>query len=443
VLLGGRYRLEREIGRGGMGVVWLGRDEVLGRSVALKRLAPDASGREAQLAARLHHPHVVAVFDLVDDPSEGRWLVMEYVAGTTLAGLVQRQGPQSPAAAAGLLVQVAAAVAAAKAAGITHRDVKPSNVLVTADGVAKLSDFGIARATGDTTMTRTGLLLGSPAYVAPEVAAGERAGHASDVWSLGATAYFLLTGTPPYSAGEGGTALTTLYRIVHEDPPRAAGTGWLDRLLDHTLVKDPSRRWSIEQVHGYLQDRSQAERVDTESTRALAPVSPAAPVHRWRRWSRVHTLVLAVVVALGLALGGYAGLSGGSHSPSSAADRQHPVKAAEKSSKAATPTAAGMEAFIGSYVDAVSTNPAAAWTMLTPKFQRESGGFAKYEAFWSPARNGRIRGISANPSDLVVSYFVHFAHFDNGPGPTVLQLVHRDGRYLIDGETSRGFVPAR
>jgi len=119
------------------------------------------------------------------------------------------------------------------------------------------------------------------------------------------------------------------------------------------------------------------------------------------------------------------------------------VKAPEKHSKAAAPTAAGMEAFIASYVDAVSTNPAAAWTMLTPKFQRESGGFAKYEAFWSPARNGRIRSISANPSDLVVSYFVHFAHFDNGPGPTVLQLVYRDGRYLIDGETSRGFVPAQ
>lgn len=428
-----------------MGVVWLGQDEVLGRPVALKRLATDASGREARLAARLHHPNVVAVFDLVDDPAQGRWLVMEYVAGTTLTGLVRQHGPQSPAAAAGLLGQVAAALIAAKAAGVTHRDVKPSNVLVRADGVAKLSDFGIARAASDTTMTQAGLLLGSPAYVAPEVAAGASAGHASDVWSLGATAYYLLTGVSPYSTGEGGTALTTLYRIVHEEPPRAVEAGWLGRLLDHTLIKEPARRWSIEQVRAYLKDGSEPEHDDIESTRALAPVP--APASRPPRWSRTQQLVVAVVVAFGVALGTYAGLSGWPYSSAPPARQHAPTgqkQTQKKSPKVATaaPTAAGMEAFIGSYVDTVSTNPAAAWTMLTPKFQRESGGFAKYDAFWSPARNGRIRSISANPSDLVVSYFVHFAHFDNGPGPTVLQLAYQDGRYLIDGETTRGFVPA-
>ncbi len=433
VLLGGRYRLEREIGRGGMGVVWLGQDEVLGRKVALKRLAADASGREAQLAARLHHPNVVAVFDLVDDPVEGRWLVMEYVEGTTLAGLVKRRGALPHDEVAVLIGQVAAGLAAAKAEGITHRDVKPSNVLVTADGKAKLSDFGIARSATDATVTQTGLLVGSPAYVAPEVASGSRADHAADVWSLGATAYFLLEGRTPYDSGAATTALSTLYRIVHEEAPQSAAAGRLQPLLAHTLAKDPGQRWSVGQVQAFLRDGS----TPPGSTRSFAPVRP-------QRHRRRPTLLLAtagVVLLAVLAILGRSIFAGDSNSPHPRA--AEPTATATSAATGSAPTEAGMEAFIRSYVDAVSTNPAAAWTMLTPKFQRESGGFSHYDAFWSPAKNGRVRAISADPADLVVTYQVHFAHFRNGPGPTVLQLVYDKGRYLIDGETTKGFTPAR
>jgi hypothetical protein len=425
VLLGGRYRLEREIGRGGMGVVWLGHDEVLGRKVALKRLAAEASRREAQIAARLHHPNLVAVFDLVDDPAEGRWLVMEYVEGTTLAGLVRQQGALPPDQVARLLSQLASGLAAAKAEGITHRDVKPSNVLVSTDGIAKLSDFGIARSTAsDATMTQTGLLVGSPAYVAPEVAGGQRADHASDVWSLGATAYFLLAAQAPYDSGEAATALSTLYRIVHEEPPRLDGVGPLGPLLAHTLAKDPAHRWSVEQVQAFLRDGS----LPPGSTQEFAPAGSA-------RQRRPALLLAAAAVVLLAGVGGYAALKGGGDGTKSPAAGQH---VATRTTTSTGATAAGMEAFIDSYVDAVSSDPAAAWTMLTPKFQRESGGFEHYVAHWESAKNGRVRSISADPATLVVRYQVHFAHYPNGPGPTILQLVHENGRYLIDGETTKG-----
>ena len=181
-VIAGRYTLEREVGRGGMGVVWLARDEVLGRLVAMKRVGmfpggndPDLerAAREARLAATLNHPHVVAVFDLVTDGDE-QWLVMEYVDCVTLGGLVKRDGPLDPDLAARLVGQAAQALAAAHAAGIVHRDVKPANILVTAADQVKLTDFGIARAVADASLTQTGLVTGSPAYLAPEVASGQQ-----------------------------------------------------------------------------------------------------------------------------------------------------------------------------------------------------------------------------------------------------------------------------
>ncbi len=214
-----------------MGAVWLAVDEVLGREVAVKRVgnfpggsSPDLlrAQREAKLAAKLNHPHVVAVFDFLTEGDE-QWLVMEHVDGVDLAVLAEHADGLPADEAAALLAQVADALAAAHAAGVVHRDVKPSNVLVAHDGTAKLADFGIARAR-DSTMTVSGRVTGSPAYLAPEVASGRPATEASDVWSLGATLYQALTGRPPYDTSD--SVLSAMYRIVHEAPPRLRGAGW-------------------------------------------------------------------------------------------------------------------------------------------------------------------------------------------------------------------------
>ena len=184
---------------------------VLGREVALKRIGmmpgrdrPDLqrAEREARLAARLNHPHVVAVFDLVDRGRRRRGSSWSTSRASPSSALIARDGALTPDEAAPLVRQAADALAAAHAAGIVHRDVKPSNMLVTPQGDVKLTDFGIARAEADASLTQTGLVTGSPAYLAPEVASGATAHEASDVWSLGATLYHALAGHPPYDVSE-------------------------------------------------------------------------------------------------------------------------------------------------------------------------------------------------------------------------------------------------
>lgn len=458
-MIAGRYSLEREIGRGGTGPVWLGRDAVLGRHVALKRigLLPGAdttdverAEREARLSAQLSHPHIVSVFDVVTDEAGDHWLVMEYVDGVTLGQLVQEKGPLAPDEAAPLLWQVADALAAAHAAGIVHRDVKPSNILIDHLGMAKLNDFGIARIATDAALTQTGLMTGSPAYLAPEVASGARGNGASDVWSLGATAFHVLAGRPPYEIGD--NVLGALYRIVHEPPPRLPEAGWLAPLLEATMVRDPAQRWSMSQVRDFL-GRSDSSvlplptvplavaepgydgstRVLTATTPAAVPAAPPAVARTpWRpSVGLLAALGGAVLVALVVL---FAALSqddpgGGANPPASTP------------SASSTPTAAGIESFIRDYVATVADDPDTAWTMLTPKFQRESGGLERYREFWDSATDGEVLSITANPDNLSVSYQVRFGNFDNGPGPTVLDLTFEDGRYLIDGERTEGFDP--
>ena len=459
-----------------MGAVWLGRDEVLGRPVALKKigLLPGAdrtdlarAEREARLSARLNHPHVVAVFDLVVDPeTDAHWLVMEYVEGTTVARLVQSEGPLSPDEAAPMLRQAADALAAAHAAGIVHRDVKPSNILVDRSRNVKLTDFGIARLAADPSLTQTGLIIGSPAYLAPEFAAGgSRGGEAAaDVWSLGATVFYVLTGRPPYETGD--NVLSTLYRIVNEEPPRPDDAGWMAPLLEATMVRDPSQRWSMAQVRDYLAAAHQhvspppatwtpptpassaddgTQVLGTVGAATAPPPAPAPPPRDTapRRRPSARGLLIGVAVVLALVLAGvlYAVLSGNDpESNNSATPSDKPTSQASPTKK--EPTAEGMEAFIRDYVKTVGEDPSKSWQMLTPKFQLESGGFEKYSAFWGPATNGRVLSISTNPDNLSVSYQVHFDNFDNGPGPTVLDLTFEDGRYLIDGERTQGFTPA-
>ncbi|WP_309115742.1 serine/threonine-protein kinase [Saccharothrix sp.] len=243
-VVAGRYRLVERLGAGAMGVVWRAFDERLHREVAVKLLvvppgadpgeAAARAAREARIAARLHHPNAVTVHDVVTD-GDVPVLVMEYVAGRSLSGVVL---PVAEAARVG--AQVASALAAAHAAGIVHRDVKPGNILRTDDGTAKITDFGIARAFGDVTVTRTGVLAGTPAFLAPEVARGGVPGPASDVFALGATLYALVEGRPPFGDGDNAIALLHAVAAGHFPPPTRAGE--LTAILLDLLRTDPATR---------------------------------------------------------------------------------------------------------------------------------------------------------------------------------------------------------
>jgi serine/threonine protein kinase len=441
-----------------MGAVWLGRDEVLGRAVALKRIgmspgaeSPDLqrAEREARLAARLSHPHVVAVFDLVEEGPE-HWLVMEYVEGPTLAQLIRDRGALDATQAASLVAQAADGLAAAHAAGIVHRDVKPSNILVTTDGQVKLSDFGIARAEADPALTQTGLVTGSPAYLAPEVASGRTATDASDVWSLGATLFHTLSGRPPYEVGD--NLLGALYRIVHEEPPRLPDAGWLGPLLEATMALEPAERWSMAQVRDFLQAGPGAPlpapvprrtpAVDEHGTQQLSrPVlvpAPAADPAPRRRRSMLPILVGVAIVALltviGLAIG-FGGDDDPSAEPSDPGTSQSPGSTAPAAQE---PTAQGMTAFLTDYLETAARDPETAYTMLTPAFQEESGGLGDYAGFWGNVSSvSDVEVLDADPERLTIRY--HYTREEDGeliPDTPTLRLTFdaQDGTYLIDGE---------
>ncbi|UBI40402.1 MULTISPECIES: serine/threonine-protein kinase [Streptomyces] len=250
-LLAGRYRLLGRLGSGGMGVVWRAYDEVLGREVAVKEVRAPEHLREADVrvlharlvqearaAARISHPYVITVHDVVEE--HGRpWIVMELVRGRSLADVLEADGLLSPKEAARVGSAVLLALRSAHAAGVLHRDVKPANVLLQDDGRVVLTDFGIALVEGTGTLTRTGDVIGSPDYLAPERALGKHPGTPSDLWSLGATLYAAVEGMSPFRRA---SALGTLQAVVHEDPPAPRRAGPLAPLLLGLLRKDPSAR---------------------------------------------------------------------------------------------------------------------------------------------------------------------------------------------------------
>ncbi|MEV0263307.1 serine/threonine-protein kinase [Streptomyces sp. NPDC050617] len=250
-VLAGRYRLLGELGRGGMGVVWRARDEVLGREVAVKEVrAPSGLldhevrqlyarlEREGRAAGAVSHPNVVTVHDVVSEAGRP-WIVMELIRGLSLAEVLEAERTLSPARAARIGVEVLAALRAAHLAGVLHRDVKPGNVLLANDGRVVLTDFGIAMVEGSTALTMTGELVGSPEYLAPERVMGEPPGPASDLWSLGVTLYAAVEGGSPFRRE---TPLSTMRAVVDEGlpPPRRAGP--LTPVLDGLLRKDPALR---------------------------------------------------------------------------------------------------------------------------------------------------------------------------------------------------------
>jgi hypothetical protein len=311
-LLAGRYRLRAVIGHGGMGTVWRARDELLNRDVAVKEIIwPPSMGaaeretarrravREAQMAARLRHPNIVGVYDIVED--DGRpAIVMEYLPYRSLRDIVREDGPLPPAEAARVGLGVLAALKAAHDAGVVHRDVKPGNIMLAPDDRVVLTDFGIAKAADSPSLTTSGVLVGSPSYIAPERARGERAGTAADLWALGASLYAAVEGRPPFDRDG---ALASLTAVVADEPDPPVHAGSLAPLISGLLRKDPGARLTVAEAERMLRrvlEEGSAERTVPEpaAPRAPEPRPPAPSGHRQRSLAAlVAVLAVAVITA--------------------------------------------------------------------------------------------------------------------------------------------------
>ncbi|MFF8842468.1 serine/threonine-protein kinase [Streptomyces sp. NPDC015127] len=343
LLLAGRYRLGETIGRGGMGKVWRAHDEVLHRVVAVKELTAGLyvseadrivlharTQKEARAAARISHPGVVTVHDVLEHDARP-WIVMQYVDGPALADAAKEPGRIDEREAARIGLHVLGALGAAHAAGVLHRDIKPANVLLGRDGRALITDFGIAAIEGDSTITRTGEIVGSIDYLAPERVRGHDPGPASDLWSLGATLYTALEGQSPFRRS---SPLATMQAVVDDEPPVPRRAGRLTPVIMALLHKDPAARPSAAEAEHMLTEAMEGRepavtaRVPAERATQRLPLggvpdsraatgaahsgtllstAPAADIARPRRGPRLRTL--AVVVVLAALIGGGAGLA--------------------------------------------------------------------------------------------------------------------------------------
>lgn len=468
-LIAGRYRVEREIGRGGMGSVWLCRDERLGREVAAKQVGrlPGESAtdlaralREARSSAPLNHPSVVSVYDAIEE-GDHAWLVMEYVPGHTLSELMARDGSLPPERVAAIGAQIADGLAAAHARGTVHRDVKPGNVLVTADDHAKISDFGIARTPGDPTLTQTGLVIGTPAYFSPQLARGDEPKPSDDVWALGATLYAAVEGQPPYP--DTGNAIAMLTHIAANQPPKPERAGFLTDAIGRMLDPDPASRWSMADAAHALQrlDRRHRAGGTKESTApqaapatervpvaepAPAPPPAAAPERRRRRGALLLAVLLLVLLLGGgwllLAPGDDGGndtasgpTGGGSHSarpdPTNDASQQPTPDQTQGSTQEPAPQGSDPEQFVDDYYAALPDDTRAGWQRLSPEY-RSRMGYDDYRGFWSTIDSVTVDDTApagADAVDVTLTYVT-----DDGSTDTEVRRVHleraEDG-YLI------------
>jgi len=360
-ILNGRYRVERQLARGGMAEVYLGQDLVLQRVVALKVLAGDLSRdpgfverfrREARAAASLSHPNIVAVYDW-GEADGSYYIVMEYVAGQTLAQLLNSAGPPPIETTVGIGADIAAALGAAHRLGMVHRDVKPGNVLIDPNGAVKVADFGIARATqasAETALTQTGTVLGTAAYLSPEQAEGRQADAKSDLYALGVVLYEMATGRPPF---QGDTPVSVVYQHARTQPvpPQDVNPAiptWLQRIILRAMAKDPNARYaSADDMRADLLGGANGSPTSTIPMPVLvaatgatavqhavpAPTTAARRKNRWAWWAAA-----AIVAAAVIALVAYVLASGTSNSP--AASGNAPTTAAPPSSGPTTTTSA-------------------------------------------------------------------------------------------------------
>ena len=514
-LIADRYRLETPLGSGAMGVVWKGIDERLGRPVAIKQLllqpglssadaeeAQARSMREGRIAARLQHPHAISVFDVAVE--DGRpWLVMEYLPSRSLATVLAEQGPLPPQEVARIGRQVADALAAAHEAGIVHRDVKPGNVLLGDNGTVKITDFGISRASWDVTITRTGVLAGTPAYFAPEVARGHEPSPASDVFSLGSTLYAAVQGQPPFGLSENTLALLREVAEGRVQPPQHAGP--LTPVLMQMLQVDPDARPTMSQVKHALGGVA-AEGVAPPTPPEVAPAPPAtaalpagpgtrppwrapAPAaggsrrspstradtppppredtdHADRRsawWRRPGLVAVMVLVAL---LAGLAVVTAATRSDPEPAASPPSTPAAVPPPPVTTPppstttpppstttpaptpapagelTPEGIRQTVQTYYGLLPGDTQTAWTYLGEPERDKAGGYSGYVDFWSGIASVQILGAITVEGNIA-RLGLRFERTDGAISNEAYQLTMSlapDGRILIESSRITGSV---
>ena len=493
--IAGRYRVEREVGRGGMGSVWLCRDELLGRVVAVKQVGhlpgestPDLARamREARSSAALNHRNVVSIYDAIEE-GDRIWLVMEYVPGRTLSQIMAQDGPLPPERAAWIGAQVAEGLAAAHEQGTMHRDVKPGNILVTDDDLAKISDFGIARTLGDTQLTQSGLVTGTPAYFSPGLARGGDPTAADDVWALGATLYAAVEGRPPYR--EQRNAIAQLSAIASDRPPRPERAGVLAEPIGRMMDPDPGSRWVMADAAHALRRLHEKHNAGgtREQTAPVAPVAPPpgdgpaavappvaptdatdatdvppepapapAPARAPDRRRRGPLLLglLGVLVLLGLVYAGSrllpsgtdeergaqaAPTGGGAASRDSTAgsggateptDPGSAPSTARSSSPAQAPSRSG---FVESYYGVLPDDTEAGYAMLSPGYRARTS-YADYQGFWSTIDSVTVDGTApagGGAVDVTLTYTS-----DGGTDHEVrrIHLQRTDDGYLISDD---------
>lgn len=480
-----------------MGVVWQAMDERLQRLVAVKQLllqpelSPQATGeararalREARIAARLHHPNAIVVYDVAEHEGQP-CLVMEYLPSRSLAAVLSERGALPVPEVASIGRQIALALAAAHAARIVHRDVKPGNILITDDGTAKITDFGVSRAVGDITVTQTGMVAGTPAYLAPEVARGQIPTSASDVFSLGATLYAAVEGRGPFGESDNPLALLHAVASGQVQPPRHGGP--LSAVLLGLLATDPAarpdmRRASLElaevrttrpilsstpvprftPMSGSKSSRSKSSGSDpgpgstpmlspTRVTQIPEPPEPADgfAVHPRRRPGRgvLVGAVLAVLVFTGV---------GALVSTRSSAE--HAVRSTGPAAISAAPAPAAPSApprvervdnsrpiawsdagqLVIDYYNGLD-NPASAWQLLSPTAQAVFGTESQFQSHWSQYSSVSARnafGVTDNP-DGSVRVPVDVTYTTGGTTQMIkqaLRVTRLNGHLLIDSD---------
>jgi eukaryotic-like serine/threonine-protein kinase len=497
-LIAGRYRLVTALGAGAMGVVWKGWDERLHRQVAIKQLrlqpglspseaanARERAMREARITARLHHPHAVPVYDVVEHDGQP-CIIMQFVPSISLQEALAQRGTLPPVEVARIGSEVATALIAAHHAGIVHRDVKPGNVLLAEDGAAKLTDFGISHVLGDVTLTATGMVTGTPAYLAPEVARGQSSSFASDVFSLGSTLYTATEGSPPF--GQDANAMAVLHRVASGqlDPPQRSGP--LTPLLLRMLTDDPQARPTMTDVsHTLAALHADSTALQTSSGRASSlatarlkaplpspsqttaapktladarPVVLPAPARPSRRRGLTGALMAGAlvvgVVLLAIALTN----RDGRNSPKSAAAGPATTSAPTQASSAprsanasattgqtpsgsmpgrtATAATAGQLAqAITDYYGLVPKNLQEAWTRLTPAYQNShAGGLSGYQQFWSEMKRVSVSNASGQlPNSVQATITYVYKDHRVVSERTAYQLAMSGGQWKIDNST--------